>query len=644
MKLFTSVGGSICRAISAAVFGVCIALAGCASAPGPSGAKKAGDAEAGAALSLLPKDAFKGVKPAKSSTASVSVAAGTPPTSASKREVMVTIYASAVTAKTFQSYKHDYAINVQQWEQFLKKYQLPYRVIRSVQALESLQGGTVLLPSAVALSTQERNAIQAFRARGGDILASWMTGVRDEKGDWAGFDFMQRALDVQVLGDTRADEEDTFLIADGGSPISHHLPAGMRLWLERAQGWFPLRMRGLADAGAMLNWSRAVSPEKTGATIAFGERGDLAGSRAVVLGFPERLWPSADPRLMESLVHNALLWALHQPDVYASEWPHPYSSATVLAIEGVDNFGAIDAEFSKRIQDHGFRGTYLISAAELSKSLKVLKEIAQRGHEFAYFGDSFAGFRGQALDLQRKRLESMRTAIQASSLPVARDAGFRAPMDAYDKTTQQILREAGFGYHIAFMDSTDACLPVLPGAETGSKMVVLPRVLPGPEEAAESDPEEGISTYAEALKLFQRMGCLAVVTIPNQSLLTPEQQDEIFSVWDAPEARTWKTSAAGVAQWWRERERIKASLQISQQRPYLHVTVTGDTPLAVSPAVWVNVPEQGGGIQLLEEDGSPAKVTIADVDRWRKAVLLKGLPPGKHQWRIRFINPSTSAQ
>ena len=564
-----------------------------------------------------------------------------------QREVMVSIFVSSATSAAFKSAGADYAMNLQVWEQFLRKYQLPYRLVRSAEELEKAPGGTLILPSAVALSARERNAIDSFRSRGGDILATWLTGVRDDSGTWQGFDFMRRVMDVEVVGDTQNEQDDTFLITSGSSPVSHHLAAGMRIWLERVKGWYPVRLRGLVGAGYMLDWSRTVGAEKTDAVIAFGERPQQGGSRAVVLGFPERLWLSADPRLLESLVHNALLWTLHQPDVYLAPWPHPYRSATVLAVEGVDNFGAIDAEFAKRLESLGRRATYLIATAELAKSLKLLKEFAHQGHEIAYFGDTFEGFRNQPKELQAKRLHAMRASVKASSLPVARDAGFRAPMDAYDKATQQLLVELGFGYHIAFMDTTDTCLPVIPESNadadmTRSGFVIMPRTLPGPEEAAEIDPDEGIAGFVKALKLSQQMGCLAIVAVPNQSLLTPDQLDELLAGWDEPQSATWSAPAAAVAQWWREHARIRTAWVLDHPQPHLQVTVLGDGPLAFEHAIWVNLPEGGGTIRLLDANGMPAPATIARVDAWRAAILLKGTAPGRYAWQMQFLPGNAS--
>jgi len=559
-----------------------------------------------------------------------------------RRQVMATIYVSPATLAAFKTAGADYAMTLQVWEQFLRKYSLPYRVIRTAEELEKLQGGTLVLPCAVALSPRERNAIAAYRLRGGDIFSTWLTGVRDDGGTWLGFEFMRRVLDVEVAGDTQSNQDDTFLMPSGGSPVSHHLSAGMRVWLERVKGWYPVRLRGSHGAAYMQDWSRTVTAENTDPVIAFGERPQQGGSRSVVLGFPERLWLSADPQLLESIVHNALLWTLHQPDVYVAPWPHPYRSATVLVVEGVDNFGAIDAEFAKRMESLGRRSTYLISTAELAKSLKLLKEFAQQGHEIAFLGDTFEGFRNQSKEQQAKRLNAMRASVKAANLPVSSDAGFRAPMDAYDKTTEKLLREQGFGYQIAFMDATDTCLPVTPAAvgkaaTQGSGFVVMPRTLPGPEEAAEVDPEEGIAGFVRALKLTQQMGCLAIVAVPNQSLLTPDQLDELLADWDTPQSASWSATAAAVAQWWREHSRVHAEWVPGQLQSQLQVAVLGDSPLSMEHAVWVNLPERGANVELVDSNGLRPPVRIVQVDEWRAALLLKGIPPGQYLWRMRFV-------
>ena len=73
-------------------------------------------------------------------------------------------------------------VNVQVWTTFLRKYQIPFQVVSSVGKLEASAASVLILPSLVALSGREKQAIATLRSRGVSVLASWLTGVRNENG------------------------------------------------------------------------------------------------------------------------------------------------------------------------------------------------------------------------------------------------------------------------------------------------------------------------------------------------------------------------------------------------------------------------------------------------------------------------------
>ena len=145
----------------------------------------------------------------------------------------VILYASRTTRAYFSAGGVDASVNIQAWEDILRKYGIPFETVNSVEILEKKSSGVLVLPSTVALSERERQAVIGFRAKGGGVLASWLTGVRNEYGEWRGFGFMETALDTKVVGNTEADEDDTFLIPYGDSPVTHQVPAGLRNWMER---------------------------------------------------------------------------------------------------------------------------------------------------------------------------------------------------------------------------------------------------------------------------------------------------------------------------------------------------------------------------------------------------------------------------
>lgn len=561
----------------------------------------------------------------------------------------VLLYASLTTRAFLASGGFDAADSVRTWEVFLRKYQIPFQVVSSVDQLEKLQPGVLLLPSAVALSERERLAVIDFRSKGGSVLGTWLTGVRSENGAWRGFGFMESALDVKVVGNTEGDKDDTFLIPHGDNPVTHALPAGLRVWLEHAKDWYPLRLLGRQTAANIMDWSRSVS-SKSSSTITFDERVQLSGrlSRSVVLGYPERLWRSADPKALEAIAHNALMWLLHQPDAYLSNWPHPYGSATVVAVGSSDVGTDLDAVFAKLIEDAGGRGTYYLTSEGASMAVKSMQPLQAKGHEVAYYGDRFLGFKDQPVAVQSKRLRAMVSEMKEAGFTLPQSPGFRAPMDSHDASTEQLLQELMINHNLVFMGTSDARLPYFANAEGGAAksplpMVVLPRTQSGPEDLMDTEPEAGLKFFLAELDLSDRMAALSIISVSGQSLLSKEQTKEIFDYLKARRNRIWLATATQVADWWRERARVNVVLEPALVGIQLKVTVKGERPLGRAATVWVNLPQTGSVMRLLATSGSPKVPLVVSVDRWRSAVVLDGLAPGDYQWSLYFESPSASA-
>lgn len=560
----------------------------------------------------------------------------------------VHLYASPATQAYFASGGLDAKANQRVWEALLRKYKIPFKSISTADRLEALPSGVLVLPSSVVLTQREKQAVLNFRAKGGSVLATWLTGVRDENAAWLGFDFMERALDIKVVGTTQANDDDNFIIPHGDSPITHHLPAGQRIWTERPKEWYPLRLVGRNPAAHMMDWSRNVSAGKPTASVVFDERRQQTGamSRSVVLGYPERLWLAADRKLLEAIAYDALEWLLRRPSAYVSAWPHPHTSAFVLAIEATDILGDSDLAFAKSYEDIGGRATYFALSELAPMSASLLKTLQDRGNELGYLGDKFDGFKNQASATQAKRLDVMRKDFKDAGLKLAIDAGFRPPMDSYDKTTEKLLVERQFGHYIGFMDTTDARLPFLapldPATAPPAKpTVVLPRTLSGLDDIMEgSDPEGAIRTFLGELNMAEKMAGLSVVRMSNPSFLTPEQWAEIIQHLKTRRNQMWLATSGQVADWWRERERVVIKLESSPTALQLTVTVKGNTPLQQPVTVWINLPESGAFLRALPNGQVASALKIDTVDAWRAAVILTGLSPGSHSWQLLFDRPA----
>lgn len=624
-------------------------LQGCTSAkPVPAGGKQ-GAATGQPAGFFVPAGTFgksaanPSQSPASSMAASVPIAV-TSAVASSPLVLQVVLYASPTTQNYFEKGGIDAKVNIQQWEVFLRKYKIPFQVIASVDKLERVQPGILVLPSLVALSEREKQAVVSFRAKGGGVLASWLTGVRGERGEWQGFGFMENALDAKVVGNTEADENDNFVMPNGDNPVTHSLPAGLRVWLDRPKDWYPLRLLGRHPAAQIMDWSRAFVLGKPTSTIVFDERVQSSGqlSRSVVLGYPEYLWLAADPKLIEAIAHNSLMWLLRRPDAYLSAWPYPYKSAFVLAVDSAEIILDVDVNFAQAFENAGGHATYYVLSENAAKSADNLKKLKARGHEIAYLGDRFVGFRDQSAAVQAGRLEAMVKGLKSAGVEIAEGGGFHAPMESYDKNTEKLLKERGIGHYIAFMDATDTRLPLLAPVEAGAdkpvkSFVVLPRTQNGPEDSMEEgDPEVGLKTFLGELELSEQMGGLSVVRVPNQTLLTTAQSGEIFKHLQARNDRMWLVTSGEIAEWWRERDRVTARLEGGVTAPQLTVTVRAGEPLKRPASVLINLPDPGATVRLVARGTYDKSPKVAPVDAWRAAVVLDGLPAGDYQWYVYF--------
>lgn len=635
--------------------GILTLLQGCSALPSSS-ANASADAPTGLVAALpagffVPTGFFS--KSAGAETAPITAAIDptsilTAPTT--PRVSRVLLYASSATQAYFETGGLDAKVNTQLWETFLRKYKIPFQRVDSADQLEKAQPGVLVLPSAVALSERERRAIVDFRARGGGILSSWLTGVRSEKGAWLGFDFMASALDVKVIGDTQANEDDNFMMPYGDTAVTHSLPAGLRIWLDRPKEWYPLRLLGAHPAAQIMDWSRTMLPDKQNTAVVFDERKQTSGllSRSVVLGYPERLWLSSDPKALEAIAHNALMWLLRQPDAYISAWPHPYASAMVLAVDSPDVIVNIDLDFAKSAEAAGGWATYYVLTENAVKSADTLKALKSRGHEIAYLAEHYVGFKRQSSGTQAKRLDTMRDEMKTAGVEIAANAGFHAPMESYDKVTERLLMELGFDHYVSFMDVTDARLPFFAVPDEGvaqpaNALVVLPRTQGGPEDSEDDGgPENVLKTYLAELNLSEKMAALSVVRIPNQTMLGAPELAVFFKDMKARHDRMWMATGGQIANWWRERDRVSISLDAQEASPLLTVTIAGNTPLQKAVTVLVNLPEAGSALRLVANDDKEKMPKIASVDNWRAALVLQGLAPGTYRWHLHFDHATSN--
>lgn len=643
-----------CRPLClSAVVLACLLLPACSTGgPTASGMNPGANAKEGPPSGyLIASDAFKPPKPAAGQAAqskpeNSAGAAFVPTLSSTWAEFVprVLIYPSGTTRSYLRAGGFDADLSRGAWEAVLGKYKIPYKVATQADEIDRAGPLLLILPSTIALSNRERQAIVDFRARGGSVLVTWASGVRGEAGDWLGFGFMEGALDTKVVGTTVAEKEDNFLMPRGEAPITHSLPAGHRIWTERVPEWFPLRFAAKNPAVHIMDWSRNFHDGRVTTVGHYDERTYANGirSRIVALGLPERLWQTSDPKLVESLLYDSLLWLMRLPSASVAAWPGAAQSALLFAIDNIEVTADADVTFGSYLEDAGIRATIYTIGDFAKQSAPRLRTLLDRGHELGLEADKFAAFAGQPKDVQAKRIDSALAKIREAGLNLPAHPSFHAPLESYDKTTEALIRQRGFGHYIAMQDSSEALLPVLSPADAeappGSpSVVVFPRAQRGPEDAAEEgDVETALKSFYGEFAATVQMRGVTVVRQPNQGILPLENLREVADELKRYRGILWAGTASQIADWWRDRERVTAFIEGTAAQPVLTMLIAGGAPLRHPVTTVVFPPYAEAQVELQRGGQNEKSARVFRLDEHRIAIEFSNLAPGTHSWQLRF--------
>lgn len=536
------------------------------------------------------------------------------------------------------------------WENYLRANNIAFARVSGANDLNRIgASGILLLASTVVLNDSEKQAVLQWRNRGGSVLSTWLTASHSETGISQGDTFMRDVLDVQVAGNTQDAVDDTFMIVHGDNPLTHRLPAGSRVWLERVPKQLPLRLIGQQEAAQIMDWSRNYDAEKPSGLLTFNERQMPSGqySRTATLGYPEQNWLRSDPKHLDAVAGGILSWLWRRPDAYLGAWPYPFHSGFLFAMQAGETLAEMDVAIGKAVADMGGRATFYVHSGNAAKAVSAIKAIKAQGHDIGYFSDRFEGLQGQSEAIQSGRLDTMQKQLTEARVSVSTPASFSAPMDSYDPITQRLLLARQFDNYLAFMEVTDSSLPLVANRNAAglAQTVVLPRTLIGPEESIETeDPVAGLTSYLKLLDISVDMGGLIVMRMPSQTLLTAEQRKRVFDKVASLRPRIWMASANQIAQWWRSREHVSVALEPHAQGYLLSATVA--SPLAAQQplAIWVNLPRHSSQVRLQAlRKGAPVPRVVA-ADPWRAAIVLGTPTVGKQEWLLQFEDVPSNAK
>lgn len=199
----------------------------------------------------------------------------------------------------------------------------------------------LVLPGCLLLSNEEKLGIKRFVAKGGKLLACWSVGVRDENGDWVGFDFLQQMVGG-LLSDQAVDPAGgTAVILSGAGPITAMLPPGQHIEFWTYNGFVGLNIieaRTVSDGW----WFKPYW--KYGGTDAISRASFLAHGSYVAGKFvwfsftPDAIQPHKDNNLIvPKLILNSINWLSGKPLVDIRIWPGGHSAAGALLVEATSS-------------------------------------------------------------------------------------------------------------------------------------------------------------------------------------------------------------------------------------------------------------------------------------------------------------------
>jgi peptidoglycan/xylan/chitin deacetylase (PgdA/CDA1 family) len=551
----------------------------------------------------------------------------------------VMLYASPTTRKHFQGVGANYDLLLTPWRDYFSNRKTKFKELSEVGQIKKLDDGVLILPSAVALSPEERTEIQAFRARGGAILATWATGTRGVTGEWEGWQFME-GLGAKVLGEVPPESDANHLILNGDSPISHTVQAGERVFMSKASESL-LRLRGDNSAGRFTNWARVTEESRRGDSAAVFQEEKAESGRTVVLAFSESAWAN-HPLSIYPFFDDAVHWLQREPTAIRAAWPQGKLAANVIEMDTEDKFNnALNFESMMQAVDYPTSFYLLTSVAKQFPDTvaKLSKE-----QEIGFHGDIHIGFKDQALAQQDQRMQNMRKEL-ASVLPdLGKVTGFRAPTEGYDANTEKLLFNMGVRHHVADPNRTEARLPLfakVEGSVPDNDLIVLPRTQRDDINLywEKLSAEQTTQALIDDTDLILENGGLGLLSVHTQNFDTNSVLYKALPAYlvhlKQKRNTIWLTSAGKVADWWRDRERFLMRSTFSGKHLAIDVTVIGKSPVS-GGTIFIMLPQKDVLPTVQNTKTNGVKPTVTRVDPYRAAMLFPNLPPGNYSYQVTF--------
>ena len=514
------------------------------------------------------------------------------------------------------------------WIDALQAIGAEARVVPASDTAALRAARVVVVPSSPCLGEPARRAIDGVLARGGGVIATWLTGTRDGACGDAGYAFITRASRATRV-DTLEPRATTHVTFPDGGVLAAGLPPGATIALrsDHDAAVRQLGRDGYYSDGVLNPAPAALQPGLDGAVT----HAATGGGRAVYWGF-DLAGVVADPwnrALSRALLRNSIAWAAGAPSASLAPWPRGRSAALVL-VEQVDSAAPAAtpaARESRDALDHaGVRATFLLNTSAVHDDPDLARSMAARSEVAAHPDDELRIARTEGE--QTEKFRDLRTDL--GKVLGRQVAGMMPPMERLDPLLTLAWVRAGGGYLLAENGARSAAPELL--TVDRQPFVLLPRVTDDDAIAvrrAGVRPDaggDGLSSildeeYRGALAKVHALGGLSITRWhASTDRGTASRLVAGIARRAAADSTIWIAPATDVADWWLRRSRLELTTVAAGDSLTVSIANHGTTP--VDDAVVRVVPPAGFTAATI--DGASRLAAGGDY----LALLLPRLAPG----------------
>lgn len=556
----------------------------------------------------------------------------------------VAILRSEATAQFLQS-GPAYEAHPQYWQNLLRRAGWAADVISDAQLEQDLSAYQVLvLPSAVCLNENQKNAIRTFLRGGKGVVATWITGTRDEKGKWLGWEFLQELTGADAL-EISERPAPWFISFAADSPLTTGLAAASRVQVvspERAAAT-ALQVDGYWSDYRLFPVDSKLPPNFLGSVLhtPYEQRGRVAW-----LGFQENsaVAGGADKALLDSLLRNAVAWTAGDLVIGVAAWPAPYASAALLALN-VETTRENASYAADALLRSDAKGSFYCIAQEVQQNPDLLQTLRRAG-EVASHGWRHEPLAGLGKFRLAYELFASRWVLQRRSGQYI--SGFVPSFDALPDRAVPALAATRYRYFVTGAQGNS----VLPQTVVVSQkwgpwqreraLVRLVRV--GDDDLSLSplgvtglEQDWIVQRLAADADIIHSLGGLYILSYHTQGLSAPEYVPVLTQL-----VKNWKGEAVWVAtgddlaNWWLKRQHLRVAASPGADGvTKLKVEYTGKEPIAGATVNIYPADDPAKLVLLPLKADEPAPGFRVDAEHGRLQAQFERLVPGTYWYELR---------